>query len=220
MTKKQLTSETLGEQLRCPSGQFAKEVGENMFLSNGNMILKTIDSLDIKSKSSVLEIGFGNGKHLPYLFDKNQNLTYTGIDISEEMTKEATLNNTDLVNQKSAEFLVVKPDEKLPFKNDSFDYCFTVNTIYFIGNPKEYFLNILNFLKPNGKLSIGFIAKDFGEKLPFTQKGFTFYSSEEITSSLLQIGFNSFEIKNLTEDTITKDGQKVNRPFSIVTAEK
>src|SRR5690606_19320124 len=130
--------------LRCPSGQYAKEVGENMFLSNGNMILKTIDSLDIKSNSSVLEIGFGNGKHLPYLFGKNQNLTYKGVDISEEMVKEATQNNINLINQKSAEFFAVKPDEKLSFGKARFDYCFTVNTIYFIENPIEYFQTIFH----------------------------------------------------------------------------
>src|SRR5690606_27670480 len=103
--KEPITPETLGKQLRCPSGEHAKQIGENMFLSNSNMIFKAIDLLQIETGSSVLEIGFGNGQHLPYLFGKAQNLHYTGVDISEEMVKEATQNNIDLVNQKKAEFI-------------------------------------------------------------------------------------------------------------------
>lgn len=218
--KELITPKTLGKQLRCPSGEQAKQIGENMFLSNSNMIFKAIDLLQIEPDSSVLEIGFGNGQHLPYLFKKAQNLHYTGVDISEEMIKEATQNNIDLVNQKKAEFIGVQPSEKLSFTNNSFNYCFTVNTIYFIEKPIEYFRLIFDFLKPNGKIAIGFIAKDFGEKLAFTQEGFTFYTSETITKWLSDIGFTTVETFNFTEDTTTKDGQKVNRPFGIITAQK
>ncbi len=216
-----ITPETLAKQLRCPSGAYAKQVGENMFLSNSNMIFKAIDLMQISTMGlSVLEIGFGNGKHLPYLFRTTQNLYYTGVDISEEMVKEATLNNINLVKDQIAKFIVVQPNEKLPFLSNFFDYCFTVNTIYFIGNPVEYFHSVFEFLKPKGKLIIRFIAKKFGESLSFTQEGFTFYTAETITQWLSDIGFTVIETFDFIEDTTSKDGQQVNRPFSIVVAQK
>jgi|SRR5690606_11192406 len=219
--KESITPETLAKQLRCPSGEYAKQIGENMFLSNSNMIFKAIDLMQVDTGlSSVLEIGVGNGKHLPYLFEKAQDLQYIGVDISEEMVKEAIQNNINLVNKKIAEFIVVQPDEKLPFKRAYFDFCFTVNTIYFIENPIEYFHSVFEYLKPNGKLVIGFIAKEFGEKLDFTQEGFTFYSTETIMQWLSDIGFTAIEIFDFTEDTTSKDGQKVNRPIYFVTAQK
>jgi len=99
-----LSLEDLSKQLRCPSGKHAKQIGENMFSSNSNMIFKTIDLLQPKTDSLVLEIGFGNGKHLDYLFDKTQKIRYIGIDHSQEMVKEATQNNTELIQQKKLNF--------------------------------------------------------------------------------------------------------------------
>lgn len=218
--KEQFTPESLGKQLRCPSGEYAKEVGENMFLSNSNMIFKTIDSLTIQPRSKILEIGFGNGKHLPYLFGKSQNLNYTGVDISEEMVREATQNNTELINSSAARFLTVKSGEKLQFQPHTFDYCFTVNTIYFIESPISYFEEIARALNPEGKIAIGFIEKEFGEKLSFTQEGFNFYAPGEIRKWLEQIRFTDVRINHFAENTTSKDGQKVTRPFIVISAVK
>jgi len=217
---KRVSPEELAKQLHCPSGKYAKQIGETMFLSNSNMIFKTIDSLQIQSESSVLEIGFGNGQHLFYLFDKTPKLRYTGIDHSKEMIEEATQNNFELVQKKFVQFLHVNTEEKPNFNKNNFDYCFTVNTIYFIENLNKYFKLVFDFLKLNGKLAIGFIEKNFAKKMAFTQNMFRLYDCEIIEEMLLRIGFSSVEIFNFSEKTISKDGKKITRPFSVIVAKK
>jgi len=217
---KVFSAEELAKQLCCPSGKYAKQIGENMFLSNSNMIFKTVDSLQIQSETSILEIGFGNGQHLPYLFDKTSKLHYIGIDHSEEMVKEATQNNFELVQKKLIQFLHVNTEEKPNFDKNSFDYCFTVNTIYFIESLNKYFELVFNFLKPNGKFAIGLIEKDFAEKMSFTQNIFRLYDCEAIEKILLEIGFSSVEIFNFSEKTTSKEGKNITRPFSVIVAKK
>ena len=53
----------LGRQLRCPEGELAKEIGDYIFASNRNMIMRTIDSLSLSKTHQLLEIGFGNAAH-------------------------------------------------------------------------------------------------------------------------------------------------------------
>jgi len=217
---KKVSPEELAKQLRCPSGKYAKQIGETMFLSNSNMIFKTIDSLQMQSESSVLEIGFGNGKHLSYLFNKTPKLRYIGIDHSKEMLKEATQSNFELVQKKFVQFLHVNTEEKPNFNKNSFDYCFTVNTIYFFESPQEYFGLVFDFLKPDGKFALGFIEKSFAEKMAFTQQLFRLYDSETIEKWLLKIGFRSVQIFNFSEKTTSKDGKKIIRPFGVIVAQK
>ena len=121
----------LGQLLRCPSGIYAKEVGEYAFFSNRTMIFNTIDCLSLLPNSNVLEIGFGNASHLPYLFEKEPTIHYTGVETSAEMITEAAVSNPELVAQQSVSFLQVQPDERLEF-NILFDVCFSVNTLYFL----------------------------------------------------------------------------------------
>jgi len=217
---KSFSAKVLSKQLRCPSGKHAKQIGENMFLSNSNMIFKTIDALQIQPNSFVLEIGMGNGQHLSYLLNKTQKIRYIGIDHSLEMIKEATKNNLDSVDKKLVQFLWVNSNEKPDFTNKSIDYCFTVNTIYFIETPQEYFKNIFRLLKLSGRLAIGFIPKDFAEKMAFTRQNFCLYTSDNVEKWLLDIGFSLVETFNLTEHTSSKDGKKINRPFCITVAQK
>ena len=60
-----------------------------IFASNRNMIERSIDCLPLSGVKQLLEIGFGNGAHLPYLFAKASHLHYTGIERSEAMIAEA-----------------------------------------------------------------------------------------------------------------------------------
>jgi len=72
----------LGQLFRHPEGDYAKEVGDFIFASNSAMINCTIDYLALQPHQKVLEIGFGNGKHLPYLFNKESSLQYIGVETS------------------------------------------------------------------------------------------------------------------------------------------
>ncbi len=213
-------SEDLSAQLRCPAGAEARLVGENMYQSNSNMIFETINVLNIRPHAKVFEIGFGSGMHLSYLFEKEDTLIYEGIDISEAMVEEANRNNSSLVKLGKATFRHTIESQSLSLPDSFFDYCFSVNTIYFWDNPQIYFDEIYHILSKGGVVAISFIAKSFGTKLPFTKTGFTFYEIYEVEAFLYNSGFINIQSTTLTENAISKDGQKVTRPFIIVTATK
>ena len=209
----------LGQLLRCPSGIYAEEVGEYAFFSNRTMIFNTIDCLSLLPNSNVLEIGFGNASHLPYLFEKEPTIHYTGVETSAEMITEAAVSNPELVAQQSVSFLQVQPDERLEF-NILFDVCFSVNTLYFLKSPTRYYRNIYQLLKPMGNVVITFIDKSVGEKAPFAQVGFKFYTVPEVRKILLHIGFKNIKEYTFEETLVSKRGKKIRRPYCIMMGEK
>lgn len=204
----------LARQLRCPSGPYAREVGDNMYQSNLNMICKAIDALNIKENQEILEIGFGNGKHLPHLLSRAAGLSYRGVDISEVMVQEATDNNPS----ENAGFFLTDGSGKLDFPGETFDGCFTVNTLYFWPDVPLQLAEIRRILKPSGKFILAFIEQEFGRRLPFTQTGFTFYGKEELSQHLISAGFHKISYEDFTENVLSKDGQPVVRPFTVLTA--
>ena len=168
----------LGRQLRCPEGALAKEVGAYIFASNRNMIERSIDCLPLSGVKQLLEIGFGNGAHLSYLFAKAPHLHYTGIERSEAMIADATALNTALVEQGKAVFLHALTEELPPLPYESFEVCFCVNTYYFITDLRAYFAQVYSLLRQGGSFVLGAIDKEFGERMPFTKEVFTFYTPD------------------------------------------
>ena len=210
----------LGRQLRCPEGPLAREVADYIFASNEHMIRQTIDRLGLTSGERILEVGFGNGGHLPYLFAQGDNLHYTGIERSEEMLLRAREQCMPLIEQGKAVFLKATEGEMPRLPEEAFEVFFLVNTYYFIQDLRGYFERLYPMLTRGGRLALGYIDKDFGERMPFTQEVFTFYTNEQIGQWLLEVGFSSFGITSYTEEIFSKNGRTVTRPFHIAMAIK
>ena len=210
----------LGRQLRCPEGALAKEVGEYIFASNRNMIERTIDCLPLLGAKQLLEIGFGNGAHLPYLFAKAPHLHYIGVERSEAMIADATALNTELMEQGKAVFLYALTEGLPPLPYEGFEVCFSVNTYYFITDLKAYFHEIYSLLKQGGSFVLGAISKEFGERMPFAKEVFTFYTPEQLRELLLSVGFTAFDLQTFTEEISTKHGTLLTRPFEVITVRK
>jgi putative methyltransferase type 11 len=210
----------LGRQLRCPEGALAKEVGAYIFASNRNMIERTIDCLPLLQTKQLLEIGFGNGAHLPYLFAKAPHIHYTGVERSKQMTMDATDLNHELVAQGKAVFLHIPTESLPPLPYESFEVCFSVNTYYFITDLKAYFHEIYSLLRQGGSFVLGAISKEFGERMPFTKEVFTFYTPEQLRELLLSVGFTAFDLQTFTEEIPTKHGTLLTRPFEVITVRK
>ena len=210
----------LGRQLRCPEGALAKEVGAYIFASNRNMIERSIDCLPLSGVKQLLEIGFGNGAHLPYLFAKAPHLHYIGVERSEAMIADATALNTELMEQGKAVFLNT-PTGSLPsLPHESFEVCFTVNTYYFITDLKAYFHQIYSLLRQGGSFVLGAISKEFAERMPFAKEVFTFYTPDQLRKLLLSVGFTAFDLQTFTEEISTKHGTLLTRPFEVITVRK
>ncbi len=69
-----------------------------MALHNHNMISEAILVLDLADEQRVLEIGPGGEIMCPRCLNKQKNLKYYGVDISELMILESVKENQKLVN--------------------------------------------------------------------------------------------------------------------------
>lgn len=208
---------SLAQQLSCPDGENGIKTGENMNLTNFNMIRSTINAMDVQPHEHILEIGPGNGSHLEALL--TQDVKYAGIDISETMIAEANRINQAFIDRSSATFSL-SDGKALDFGTRTFDKVFTVNTLYFWEEPLNYAREIFRVLKPGGKFYLTFAEKDFMTTLPFTVYGFELYSSSDAGKLLSKAGFNLEITETLTEDIRSNTGQSVKRNFIILTSSK
>ena len=182
-----------------------------------SLIFKLLQHLPLKKDANVLEIGPANTKHLAYLFQKAENLSYTGTYSSETGIKEAF----SIVETNGNPVDLIKiTDNELNLQDNSFDCCFTANTIYLWPDPLKYLSESYRVLKPEGKMNLAFVEKNFGAGLPWTQLDFTFYEIDEVKSFFKQSGFAKIEVKKLTETIMDQNGKEITKPFIIVSGQK
>lgn len=203
----------LGNQLRCPSGDRGVEVAEMMNDTNIGMTTKTIDLLPFSS--TVLEIGPGNAGHLNYMFQKQENATYTGLDISELMVSEASRLNAAAIKSGKANFVLYNGVD-IPFEDDKFDAVFTVNTIYFWEKPLLFLGEIRRVMNSGAIFALTFAEASFMEQLPFTKFVFTLYDQNKVTDLAIKAGFLVAHIEYSVETVKNKLGDSVERKFITV----
>lgn len=209
----------LANQLGNPSGEKGVEVAEMMDRNNIKMTIHSIENLQIQNGDSILEIGHGNCGHLKLIFEKGNEIQYTGYDISELMNVEAKKLNQDLIQNSSVEFKLYG-GENFPEADNSFDKIFTVNTLYFWPNPIEFLNEIYRITKPKGIFCLTFAEKDFMEKRPFTKFGFNLYSVEDVQNLVEKSEFDIFNTAFQTEEIQAKSGEMVNRKFVTMVLKK
>lgn len=209
----------VASQLSQPKGDEGIKTGERMAFSNANMIRRTMQSMELQGSEKVLEIGPGNGSHLPGLFQLADQLRYSGIDISELMIAEAARGNAAAVEAGAASFTLADA-EKIPFAEDTFDRIFTVNTLYFWKDPLAYARETLRVLKAGGRLSLAFASKEFMEQLPFTKWEFTLYTKTMAEELIRNAGYSSWKVMEEKDLTTSNLGTEVVRDIIIIVAEK
>ncbi|WP_312078631.1 class I SAM-dependent methyltransferase [Chryseobacterium sp.] len=208
----------LAKNLANPEGETGIKVGEMMNATNIGMTLESIKTLLVEDDEHILEIGHGNAADVKSLLHLAQNLKYTGIDISETMNSEAKRLNENFKSQ--AEFILYE-GKKLPFEDKVFDKIFTVNTVYFWENPKEYLNEIYRVLKDNGTFVLTFAQRDFMETLPFTLYDFKLYNSDEMQEIVSESYFKRMKISEKEEQVQSKAGtETVTRLYTVLTIKK
>ncbi|NQY08110.1 MAG: hypothetical protein HRT71_01165 [Flavobacteriales bacterium] len=83
--------EELASQLRRPTGEGGIEIGNVMNELNGCMSSFVYNHMNVSENDQILEIEFGNGKLIPEILNKATNVSYTDIDLSDDMVREATV---------------------------------------------------------------------------------------------------------------------------------
>lgn len=214
LTETQL--QELAAQLRCPDGDGGVKVGEMMNFTNGNMIAKAIESLNLAFANSVLEIGPGNGCHAKDIISKDESITYTAIDISPLMVEEARKLNAGLENVS----FQLADGSSIPFGEGRFDKILTTNTIYFWQDAQGYANEIARVLAKDGTVTIGFIPESTMRHIPFAKYGFMLYSIEKVTALTEAAGLEVVSAVTEKEWVTSNSGTQIEREFVLFTAKK
>lgn len=209
----------LSRQLSCPDGEDGIRTADQMAISNKGMIARTIAALQESIDAVILEIGPGNGLHVPSVLQQFPAAIYYGIDISPLMVEQASNLNAGLLRTGKAFFKLTgkgKPD----FADNFCSHIFTVNTIYFWKEPEQYLSGLLQLLRPKGQLIITFAGRKFMEQLPFTRFNFRLYDPAAVEELVLSSGFKMDDLAAYTETIRSNAGMEVEREFFVLRASK
>lgn len=209
-------------QLSCPNGDDGIEMAKAMNDSNIAMTLATIKALEIKDHDAVLEIGHGNCQHLPHILEQASSIRFTGLEIAPTMQQEALRMNQTYLNQakpNSLEFLLYD-GKKLPFADDFFARIMTVNTLYFWQDHTGFLAEIFRVTQSGGRLAIAFAQKRFMQNLPFVQDKFTLFDNAAIHQLVADSHFSLHDIIDVHDQVQNKQGDWVEREFSVAVLEK
>ena len=136
-----------------PFGPQGEEVGRLMAEGNKRINLWTIRLMGNMANQSILEIGFGPGIAVEELIRLSQANFVAGIDHSEVMLAQASLRNSDAIDDGRVE-LKLGSVSSLPYHDNFFDTVFSVNCFHFWPEPMANLTEIQRVLKPNGLVAI------------------------------------------------------------------
>ncbi|PWW26840.1 methyltransferase family protein [Cytobacillus oceanisediminis] len=111
----------------------------------------TIDLLKIEENDVLLEVGISNGSTLNRIVNNTRVGKIWGLDLSNEMIKEAKKKNKKYIEDGFVE-LHKGNIISLPYTDSVFDKVLSVHTLYFWTDINQGFSEIHRVLKPGGKL--------------------------------------------------------------------
>lgn len=218
-TLKEEELKEIESQLSFPNGDAGIEMAKMMNETNIQMTLESIKALNIKDNDHLSELGHGNGLHINDILNQAENVSFSGLEISETMYNEAKNLNRKFTETKQATFLLYN-GEQIPLPNASIDKIMTVNTLYFWKNPLQLFEELYRVLKPNGRLVITFAKAEFMKKLPFVQSKFNLFTNAKAKQLVEQTAFTFIDILDKNDIVKSKQGDIVSRDFSVLILEK
>lgn len=185
--------------------QFAKPQGFGGRISTlfMNMLNKKQYSVVVKlmkelSPGSVLDIGFGNG----FLLDKlsqNNNADFYGIEISEDMLHQASVKNKKCIDNGKMHLSIASVND-MDFQDETFDFVYTVNTVYFWNELEASYAEIHRVLKNDGVFANVFYSDKWLDTLRYTQYHFTKYSTDELINRVKEMNFSKVELKEIQKE--------------------
>jgi len=167
-------------------------------------VIEMVNNFNFKK---VLDVGCGTGIILS-LLSKNESISLSGVDLSENMLKIAKQKLDDRVELK------IGDSEQLPWKNNTFDAIICTDSFHHYPEPEKVLGEMARVLKSSGHIIIGdpWMMAPFRQVANFMLKygnsgDYRIYSKAEISNLLLKSGFASVK------------WSRVNHNSFIVTAE-
>lgn len=195
----------MARQLRKPSGATGIQTGDMMNRSNACLYDHLLSVMQPANNSSLLEIGFGNGKTFGKILAAAKGLKISGIDHAPDMVNEAKQHNKEAI-ESGALSIYKGTSDQMPFPDNSFDKVYCINVIYFWNDPSGHLLEIKRVLRPGGFFYAVVRTVDTLNIMPFTRYGFNKFSDEKWKSLFEKEGFQISRIVPFSEPPFELDG--------------
>ena len=190
-------TEYIGGQFANPHGFVGRICCVIMNVINKAMYKKTVTLINTKPDDKVMDIGYGNGYLLKYLYRKTKSDLY-GIDISADMLKQATKRNKEAAKQGKLH-LQIGDCCNLSYGNNIFMAVSSINTVYFWSDTVKGLSEIYRVLKPGGSFYNVVYTKEFLDALAYTKKGFKKFEPEQLIDFGKQAGFENTQVKDIVK---------------------
>ena len=190
-------SKYIAKQFKNPTGFGGRFATFIMNRQNRKQYQSVIDNIHIQKTDTILDIGFGNGYLIRKLLKERPDKIF-GIDISPDMVNlVSNKNQKEIINGKMQ--LIFGNVQDMPLENSSIDKAYTINTVYFWQDINKVLSEIKRVLKPDGIFLNVLYLKEWLDKLPVTQYGYSKYTFEQIEKITVESGLkveNIIEIEN------------------------
>jgi SAM-dependent methyltransferase len=165
---------------------------------NAKLNAFAVYQLQVTPSDRILEIGFGGGVNLPALLARAAFVA--GVDRSEDMVTRAAAMYSGPMKAGRAAFRVGSV-EALPFESGIFKKVCTVNTVYFWSSLARAFAEIHRVLAPGGRAVVGFLPKQWMDRLRMPEDIFTARTSEEVIAATSAAGFEGVSVERPGAET-------------------
>jgi ubiquinone/menaquinone biosynthesis C-methylase UbiE len=169
---------------------------ENTFDGKFTRKFKTLlaENIALKNNQSILDVACGNGSFLA-LLNKQKPIKGYGVDVSDQMIKNAVDNNPDM------EFHI-SGCENLPFEDGTMDIITVCSSYHHFPDVKSFAKETKRVLKQGGIIYIAeiylpsFLRLLINPFVPLSKDGdVKFYSSKEIIDNFKPFGFENIDVK-------------------------
>ena len=182
----------IARQLSHPTGLIGRVIGRLMNRHNAKMNAFAVEQLALRPTDRVLEIGFGGGVTLPPLIGGAAFVG--GVDRSRDAVQWANARYSAAVKSGRASFREGSV-EAIPFEAASFDKVCTVNTVYFWPSLPAGFKEIHRVLLPGGRVVVGFLPKEWMDRMGYPTDIFTTRTPDQVVAALTSSGFEAVHIE-------------------------
>ena len=179
------------EQARKPAGLFGRFVMSIIF-DQGNAFLNGFvnELMSVQIDDRIIEIGFGTGKLIYKMAQKIETGLIEGVDFSNTMVSIAQKRNKKNIANGKVTIIEGNFDE-IPYEKDKFTKACSINTLYFWPKPEHTVKKIVDILKPQGKLILGFEDVEQLKRRRLNKNVFHLYTKDEVQNLLINAGFSN-----------------------------